>query len=238
LGSACSLIITCLLLSLPANALFLAGQTEQGGEISVLCEGQGQAFLSLPTGELRALALDSDFQAKFLPASSGPYTFQCGNETKTIAVSFPRGADSGAFSSQDGTLLAAGAAFAFVAVLLIAAKIMPAPCTLFSKSEKNGRVKLCIRAGEDLREIMVTDPQGGEKGAPLQLVIPHLPKGAAWAWEYEQEPGGQLLSARLVAKCAKGGISLISSVEDGGKTPKQEAGRAERRERKLQKHVP
>jgi len=228
-----------LLSSFPiANALFLAGQSEQGGEISVLCEGQAQAYVSLPGGGLRALALDSDFQAKFAPASQGPYTFQCGNETKTIAVSFPRGADSGAFSSQDGTLLAAGAAFAFVAVLFIAAKSLIVPSTHFSKSEKNGRVELSICAGEDLRDIRITDPQGGENGAPLQLFIPHLSKGADWAWEYKHEPGERTLSARLAAKCKKGVISLVSGVEDGGKALKQNAaGAGGHEKRKLPKHT-
>jgi len=221
-----------------ANALFLAGQSGQGGEVSVLCEGQVQAYVSLPTGELRALALDSDFQANFLPASSGPYTFQCGNETKIVAVSLPAQADARAYSSGENILLAAGAAFAFVAVLLIAAKILLAPRTLFSKSGKDGRTRLHIRPGEDLREIRITDPQGGENGAPLQLLIPHLPKGADWAWEYEHEPGERMLSARLVAKCKKGVISLVSGVEDGGKALKQNAAVAGGHEkRKLPKHT-
>ena len=216
MGSACPFLAFCLLLSLPANALFLAGQAEQEGAISVLCEGQSSVFLSLPTGELHALPLDPDFQARFFPASSGPHTFQCGNETKTIIVSMRQRADSGAYSSGENLFLAAGAAIAFLAALLLAAKASLKPCTAFSKSVSGGRVKLFLRAGEELRGIRIIDPQGGEGGKPLQLFIPRLPAGAAWDWEYDENPGEQLLAARLSAKSAKGGISLVSGAGGGG----------------------
>ncbi len=195
-----------------ANALFLAGQTEQGGAISVLCEGQSQVFLSLPSGELRAISLDSDFQAKYLPASSGPHTFQCGNETATVAVSLPKRSDSGAYSSGENLFLVAGVAIVFLAALLIAAKFFLKPSTIFSKSGSNGCVRLFLRAGEEMHGIKINDLQGGEDGHPLELSIPHLPAGAAWSWEYERNASEPLLAARLSAKCANGEISLLSSV--------------------------
>ncbi|MFA6907992.1 MAG: hypothetical protein WC263_04155 [Candidatus Micrarchaeia archaeon] len=229
------LLIFLLFLLVPAHALFLAGQAEPGGEISILCEGQGSVFLSPPSGELRALPLDSDSQARFFPASGGPHTIQCGNETITIQVPLPSAADSRAYSGGESLFLAAGASIAFIAALLLAAKVFLRPRTAFSKSESNGRVRLCLRAGEDLREIRITDAQGGEGGQPLHLFIPRLPSGAEWKWEYERSPGGPLLAARLAAKCAGGGISLVSGAQDGG-APWQNAKGAEKSEaRKLPK---
>lgn len=208
----------------------------------MLCEGQGSVFLSLPTGELRALPLDSDFQAKFLPASSGPYTIQCGNETRTVEVSLPGRAGSAAYpawepyAGADILFPAAGAAIVFLAALFLASRFFLKPSTIFSKSESGGRVRLLLRAGEDLRGIKISDPQGGEDGQPLELSIPHLPSGADWSWEYAGNPGEPLLSAHLSAKCAKGGISLLSGMGGGG-APKQKAAGTEKAEkRKLPKH--
>ncbi len=217
--------MACLLLSLPANALFLAGQAEPGGAISVLCEGQSRVFLSLPSGGLQALPLDPDFQAEYAPVSSGPYTFQCGNETKTVLASLPRQAGAGAYPGGENLFLAAGMAAVFLAALLAAAKYFLRPTTVFSKSAGGGRAAIFLRAGEDLREITITDLQGGEGGRPLSLSIPHLSAGAEWNWEYECDPGGPLLAARLSAKCRKGGVSLVSCVE-GGAMQKQAAGGA------------
>jgi len=208
-----ALICVFLLLAFsPANALFLAGQTEQGGEISILCEGERQVFLSSPSGELRAISLDSDFQAKFSPQSFGPHTFQCGNETKTVAVLLPPQTDSEAYSSGENFFIVAGAAIVFLTMLLIAAKFFLKPHTIFSKSVGNGRVRLFLRAGEDLQMIKISDPQGGEDGAPINLFIPHLPALASWNWEYECNNGEPLPAARLSAKCANGAISILSDV--------------------------
>ena len=224
----------CLLLSQIASALFLTGQAEQGSVVSILCEGQSSVFLSLPTGELRELPLDSDFQAEFLPASSGPHTVQCGNETRTISVLLPAHADPGAYSSGENLALAAGAAIIFLAALCLAARLFLKPCTIFSKSGCNGRVRLYLHAGEDLQGIKIFDPQGGEGGQPLELSIPHLPSGAEWIWEYDANPGWPLLSARLSAKGAKGEISLLSG--SGSGMPAKAAEKS-REARKLPKHA-
>lgn len=228
------LLIFLLFLLAPANALFLAGQTEQGGEISVLCEGQSQAFLSLPTGELRALALDSDFQASFSPAASGPYTIQCGNETRTISVSLPAREDSGAYSSEESFFLVAGVAAFFLASLLLAAKIFLKPRTIFSKSVDSGRARIYLCAGEALYGIKITDLQGGIDGAPLSLSIPHLAAGAEWSWEYEISAGEPVLAARLAAKCAKGSVSLVSGT-GGNNLQAMEKNKHEKR--KLPRHA-
>ena len=188
----------------------------------MLCEGQSHVFLSLPSGELRTLPLDSDFQAEFLPQDGGPHTFQCGNETKTIPVPPHARADSGAYSNGENLFIVAGMAAAFIAALFSAAKFFIRPCTSFSKSESNGRMKLCLRAGENLQDVRITDPQGGEGGLPLELSIPYLPAGKEWVWERECSPGEPQLPARLSAKYPKGEISLISQV-DGGMVQAQAA---------------
>ena len=201
----------------------------------MLCEGQSSVFLSLPSGEVRALPLDSDFQAKFFPATSGPHTFQCGKETATVAVFLPKPADSGAYSSGENMFLVAGVAIAFLAALLIAAKAFLKPRTIFSKSGGGGRVLLFLRAGEDLQGITIYDPQGGENGQPLKLLIPRLPSGAEWRWEYESS-GGPLLDARLEAKCANGAVSIISDTGHSGVPKQKMAGKSRRENRKLAKH--
>ena len=234
LGYACPCLAFCLFLSLPANALFLAGQAEQGGVISILCEGQGKAFVSSPSGELRALSLDLGFQAKFFPQASGPHTIQCGNETVTIFVSLPARADSGAYSSGENIIIVSGVAIAFIAALLLAAKFFLKPGTIFQKSVSGGRVRLFLRAGPDLHGIKISDPQGGDDGAPIVLSIPHLPAGAEWGWEYERKPGEPLLAASL---SAKGEAILVSCVEGGG-VPAQKAGdMAKTGKRKLKRAV-
>ena len=170
---------------------------------------------------MRALALDAGYQASISPEESGPYTFQCGNETKTIDVRMPARADSGAYSGGEIPIFAAGAALVFLAALFLAARAFLAPKTTFSKSAIGTRVRLLLRAGEDLRGIRISDPQGGGDGAPLELSIPRLEKGKAWEWEYELAEGEQLLFARMCAKGKRGDVSLVSGVEnEGGKAGK------------------
>jgi len=229
-----SLICVFILLAFSsAHALFLAGQTEPGGVISILCEGEKQVFLSLPSGESRAVSLDSDFQAKVIPISSGPYTFQCGKETATIKVSLPKPEDSGAYSGGENLFLVSVVAIVFLAAFFLAAKFLLKPCTIFSKSIDNGHAILFLRAGEDLREIKIIDNQGGEDGAPLHLSLPILTAGAEWRWEYECDDSAPLIAAHLSAKCANGVLSIISEGA-GGSVPNQKKGMHEKR--KLAKH--
>ena len=180
------------------------------------------------------MPLDSGFQAKFSPAVSGPYTFQCGKETKTVAVSLPQQKDSRAYSSGENLFLVAGAAIVFLAALFLAAKVFLKPRTIFSKSVGYGRVRLFLRAGEEMHGIKINDPQCGENGGPLELSIPHLRCGAAWSWEYEGSIGEPLLAARLSVKCAKGEISLLSGV--GGGNTQKAAEENKHEKRKLAKH--
>ena len=195
-------------------------------------------FLSLPTGELRTLQLGSDSQAQFLPSAGGPYTIQCGNETKTIPAELPLRADSGAYSSGENLFLVAGMAIIFLAALSLAAKFFLKPSTVFAKSESRGRVRICLCAGEDLREIRISDPQGGEDGKPLELFIPHLPAGASWSWEYDCDLGEPLLAARLSAKCANAGVTLLSGADGGGMQKQQADGGKKHEARKLARHSP
>jgi hypothetical protein len=231
-------VLACvfLLLAIPAaHALFLAGQSEQGGAISILCENQSQAFVSTPEGETRALPLDSDFQAAFLPQEGGPYAVQCGREVKAIAVSMPPRADAPAYPGWENILIAAGAVLVFLAALLAAQYLFLRSRTEFSKSSEGGSVRLCLRAGGDLREIRISDPQGGGGGAPLELSIPLLPAGARWEWEYERAPGEPLLPARMSARAANGVISLISGPKGNG-APGQKISEAKQGKQKLPKY--
>ena len=148
----------------------------------------------------------------------------------------PAHADAGAYSAGENLFLAAGMAIAFLAALLIAAKFFLKPPTIFLKSGSNGRVRLFLRAGEEMHGIMINDPQGGEDGQPLALSIPHLPSGAEWSWEYDGHPGEPLLAARLSAKGAKGEVSLLSG--SGAGVPAQKAmGKSQEGVRKLPKHA-
>ena len=223
-------LVSVLLLLLPANALFLAGQAEQGGPVSILCENQSQAFVSSPEGDVRALALDSDFQASFLPQEGGPHTIACGRETQTIQVSMqPRGG-APAFSGNEN-IFPAAAALAFLAALVFALRLIIKPRTEFSKSSDGGTVRLRLRAGEGLRDITITDPQGGEEGKPLKLSVPRLAAGARWEWEYEPVPIKPPFPARMSARTAKGNISLLSNA--GGKdAPGHKIPAAKNKERK------
>ena len=208
------LLICLLLLAAPACALFLAGSAQPGGEVSILCEGQRQAFVSSPSGGSRALLLDSGGQASFYPDEAGPHTIQCGNQTKTISVSL---------AAQPSSLPAGSEGSFFLPVLALAIIIAAAALaalsrftrrrTEFSKQERDGRVELRVFAAEELRSIRISDPD-----AEHELRIPRLAAGAGWGWEYERAADGMLLApAHLSAKTAKGEIHLLSGRSAGVK---------------------
>jgi hypothetical protein len=211
------------LLPAPACALFLAGFAQDGGEISILCEGQQSAYLSSPDGQTLALLLDSASQSSFQPQQNGPYTVQCGNETKTVLVKLPPQPSAGAAPAGESTLpLVAGMALIVAAAAAIAAWLALGSRTEFTKSQEGGRVALRIRAGRALHSIKVIDPDGGQGGAALELSIPHLAKGEKWGWDYERQQGEQLAPASMRAKCNGKEISLISGAPAGGSTQQKE----------------
>ncbi len=204
------LFISLLFLLAPANALFLAGQSQAGGEISVLCEGQASIFVSSPDGQLRAITLDIASQAAFYPQFKGPYTVQCGNETKTVIIQLPQQEGADALGGESALPIVTGVAIFIAAAIALAARMLLGRKTTFSKRCESGRVSLSLRAGQDLHSIKITDPDGGKGGAALELSIPRLRRGAAWSWEYEMEQGAPLLPARMHAKCKRGEIFLVS----------------------------
>jgi len=217
--------LACILLLLsfaPAHAIFLVGDAQDGGEVPILCEGQPRAYLSTPSGETRALALDAASQASFFPQSSGPYTVQCGRETKTISVQMPSQPGAAAYGGDAAFITVACVAAAFLLAAFIAAKILLRQKTEFTKREEGGRVKLCLRAGEALSHIEITDPDGGGAGSPLRLSVPRLAAGASWEWEYEQGmPGSPLAPARMSANSKRGRVVLASGASF---SPKAKAG--------------
>jgi len=203
----CFFPICLLLLFAPAHALFLAGQSQPGGEVFVLCEGQRQAFVSAPSGGASPLLLDSGGQASFYPGEAGPHTVQCGSQAKTVAVSL---------AEQPSLPPAAGEGALFLPVLALAIIIASAALAAFShftkrkteftKRQSGGRAELRVFAAEELRGIDISDPDAGQV-----LRIPRLAAGSSWGWEYEREDGGQPLApARLSARTAKGELHLLS----------------------------
>lgn len=201
------LLICLLLLVAPASALFLAGQPQPGGEVSVLCEGQRQAFVSSPSGGSRALLLDPSGQASFYPEEGGPHTIQCGSQTRTITVALAPQTDSLPAGSEGGFFLPVLAIAIIIAAAALAALThFRKRKTEFSKQERDGRVELRVFAAEELRGIAISDPDSGQ-----ELRIPRLAAGAGWGWEYERaEDGLPLAPARLSAKTANGEIHLLS----------------------------
>jgi len=201
----------------PASALFLLGTPQPDGSIAVLCEGEGQAFLSTPSGASRALLLDSGGQARIFPQEPGPYTVSCGSEAKTVYVAPATQQHARASEGWGGWLLALALACAFCAVLALAARALSQKGVEFSKCEHGGRVRLRIFAGSALFRIRITDPDGGAGAEPLSLEIPHLAAGSYWEWEYERAEGGMPLApAKLSASTENGAIVMVSSLPSKG----------------------
>lgn len=205
-----------LLLPAPACALFLAGSAHEGGEVSILCEGQRTAYVSLPGGQALALLLDSSSQASFQPQQSGPYTVQCGNETKTLFVRLPQQPEAAA-PAGESMLLPVAAIALIVAAAAAAAWLLLGCRTEFTKRQEGGRVLLRIRAGQELSMVKVADPDGGGP----ELLIPHLAKGEEWQWDYERADGAPLAPATMRAKCNGREISLISGAPVAGAAQQQ-----------------
>lgn len=188
---------------------------QPGGEISVLCEGQSQVFLSAPDGQLRAIALDNSSQARIYPQGNGPYTIQCGSEAKTVLVRLPQMPVAGAFGAESALPMVAGLASVFLLAAFFISRRLLRKRTDFTKQIEGARVVLRISAAEKLANITIADPDGGVEGRPLLLHIPCLADGASWSWEYErEEAGAPLAPARMSAKCAKGEINLISGASE------------------------
>jgi hypothetical protein len=197
---------------------------QEGGEVSILCEGQRSAYVSFPDGQVRAFLLDSASQASFQPQQDGPYTVQCGNETKTVVARLPAAPAAGAPAGESMLPLVAALAILVMVIMAIAAWLALGRRTEFTKRQDGSRVLLCIKAGQGLHSIKVSDPDGGQGGAALELSIPRLAKGEKWEWDYERAQGAPLAPASMRAKCNGREISLISGIGREG-AARQEKGK-------------
>ncbi|VVB99904.1 Uncharacterised protein [uncultured archaeon] len=205
-----------------ANPLFLVGSGNVGESIPVLCEGQESVFVSAPGGSAVQHSLDTSFQAEFTPEGAGPYTVQCGNETKTIFVKAEgNGADAAEkMEAGNSFLFLAGAAtivlFFAIGAYLLARKFISGR-TEFSKIVQGNSAVLHLRCGKKWSKIKISDPVSMGCGRPLELEVGTLASGKEWKFEYEIDEPEKALPASLLAECKGEKIMLLSSLRIEGK---------------------
>ena len=223
--------VALFLLLLPAaNSLFLVGEGKIGAPFSVLCEGQNEVFVSAPTGNVVRLALDESFQATFTPEAAGPYTIQCGHETKTINAVLPDGQPQGAENVTSDELLVISQFVLFsIAVFLVLmciavfyiAKTYLSGRARFSKSVTGSVATLFLRADERMENVEIADPVAFDhKGADMKFDLRALDAGAEWKHEYEISSPEKALPASLTARVNGKEVSMLSElhIEGNGKS--------------------
>ena len=199
-----------------AHAIFLAGEGD-AGKISILCEGQAAAYVAAPGAQAVMLPLDGAHQAVYVPDAPGPYTVQCGKETKTVVHAVPAANGGGAQAEADGN----AAEFAVLAIFFIAAfaaMFFVARRLFFSKAEfrkivEGDRARLTLCAAKAMDGITISDPVGMDfAGRERKFSIPSLPAGKKWEWEYEVEEPQKALPASLTANYGKQKVSMLSEL--------------------------
>ena len=239
-GTSLALVSLLSLLS-PANADFLVGEGNVGGEISVLCENQERIFVSSPDGAVLQLDLDSSYQAEFVPQEAGPYAVQCGRETATITVEDAPGIGARMEKEREDALpLLAAAGFFFAAILAAALLIAKNYFSqaVFEKTVEGSRARLRLRAGKRLERIEIEDPVSfSYSGKPLRFSVPHLEAGKEWSWGYDMAEPEKAPPATLEAVERGKKISMLSKllIEGGERRPPEQESGAPRIKRKLQK---
>ena len=211
------LALALLLASGTIGALFLAGPAEIGKPFSILCEGKGNAFISLPDGTNRSLALNSSGQAEFTPQEAGAYAIRCGNETKTVVA------------QQAGDAISSLVLFSIMAfvALMAAASVYISKAILggtmrFSKTVSGGKARLLLHADRDMELVEISDPVCfGHAGKSMGFSVPMLKKGAEWGFEYPIASPEKALPASLTAMVGGKEVSMLSElhIEDEGKIP-------------------
>ena len=225
-------VLCVLLFSSFAYSEFLVGPAEMGKSFSILCEGKGAAFVSEPDGVTVPLALDSSSQAEFTPQEAGPYTVQCGNDTKTVVVQQLQPA---AITAQDGGIASALVLFsimAFVALMAAASvyisKTLLGGMTRFSKTVSGNKARLLLRADRAMEKVEILDPVCFDHtGRTMSFSIPALRGGAEWSFEYSIASPERALPASLTATAGGKGMSMLSElyIEDGERKLQAEAGK-------------
>lgn len=195
--------------------LFLAGL--ENGSIAILCEGQGEAFVTSPSGATATLPLDAASQAVFLPREQGPHTVQCGKDAKVVEAIAQ--AQAMAPEKSDATLgIAILAACGLLTIMALAAFVFfmlrfSEGKTQFCKHVEGKRARLVLRAGEEMAKVEISDPLFmGFPGEPLEFNIAIIRKGQIWSHEYEISEPSRALPASLRAKAGKGNLSLLSQL--------------------------
>jgi len=232
--------VALVLLFLPAaNSLFLVGKGTVGAPFSILCEGQQEAFVSAPTGNAVRLALDGNFQAEFTPDAAGPYTVQCGHETKTINAVLPESQSAEAVSAaEDGALMLHQAVLFSIAVFLVMmciaafyiVKTYLSGRSQFSKSVSGNAATLFLRADKRMEDVEIADPVAFDhKGAEMKFSLRVLEAGAEWKHEYEISSPEKALPASLAARVNGKSVSMLSElhIEGNGKNDDGRIGRGE-----------
>jgi hypothetical protein len=221
-------IAILILLFSVSHAMFLVGNISENGKVSVLCEGEGIIYLSMPDGNVAALRLENNHQVALEPTIGGPYTVQCGNETKTFIANLAKNPDE--ITAQGD----AGGTVALFIILItglfliasVAVFLLMRSRTEFIKSVSGGKARITLVSGMDLHGIEIEDPVYMGAKEQLRFSIAHLSPGQKWAHEYEIAQANKALPASLTANSSKGKISLLSMLEiEGGTPPKPLPGR-------------
>jgi len=216
--------VALLLLLLPAaNSLFLVGEGKVGAPFSVLCEGNVEAFVSAPTGNIGRLALDEGFQAVFTPDAAGPYTVQCGNETKTINV-LGHAEEAEKVNAEGLGAISQFVLFSiavFLSLMCIAAfyiaKTYLSGSARFSKSVSGNVATLFLRADRRMEHAEISDPVAFDhKGAEMKFSLPLLEAGAEWSYEYGISSPERALPASLTARVNGKNVSMLSELHIEG----------------------
>ena len=236
-------VLAALLLALFAPCAFpafLVGWGEEGGNISILCEGQQAVFVSSPGGGAERLALDGNFEAVFVPRESGPHTVQCGKETRAVNAAVRQ--EETVYADEEGSGLVFQLAFLALVFLFSAgftyflSKKLVLSQPVFTKSVRGNCARIFLQAGGRMDRIEIDDPVSmGFAGGSARHEIPVLAEGARFEYEYEIEKPERALPASLEAICNGKRIRLLSDIRIDGKTDAVALGKRAGPGRKLPK---
>ena len=210
-----ALAFSLLLLFSSLQAEFLANYDSTSGKIWVRCDNQSSVFVSGQQGGAQRRMLDDGFQADFTPEGGGNYVVQCARETKGVAVPTPE-PQTPVLAQGDSLPLTIAAAILFLllalALFIFALRVLQSQ-SWFCKSVEGKRVRLALRAGENMKNVVISDPVAiGYSGELMEFSIPRLDAGKEWQAEYGIVSPKNALPASLRAECKSGSISILSQL--------------------------
>ena len=197
------------------SAEFLANYDSASGKIWVRCDNETSVFVSSQQGGAQRLMLDEGFQASFTPEGGGNYVVQCARETKGVAVPAPE-PQSQVLAQGDSLPATVLAAILFsvlaLALFIFAIRVLSSQ-SWFCKSVEGKKVRLALRAGETMKNIVISDPVAiGYEGEQMEFSIPRLDAGKEWQAEYEIGNPRNALPASLKAECKGGNVAMLSQL--------------------------